>query len=86
MIYVTVRGRPIPSSSSPALEQRNGRLFIRTCSLITTCCCRHGQVEERLVQRTHGLVAGQEFFHGSGTGSSQGTVQIPGDIGLKNVG
>lgn len=46
---------------------------------------RYGRDEERMVQRTHGPVAGQEFFHGSGTGSAQGTVQVPGDIGLENV-
>lgn len=45
----------------------------------------YGQVEERLVQRTHGPVAGQEFFHTSGTGSAPGTVQVPGDISVEDV-
>jgi len=38
-----------------------------------------------MVQRTHGPVAGQKFFHGSGTGLTPGTVQVPGDISVENV-
>jgi len=38
-----------------------------------------------MVQRTHGLVAGQKFFHGSGTGLAPGTIQVPRDISVENV-
>jgi len=38
-----------------------------------------------MVQRTHGPVAGQKFFYGSGTGLAPGTVQVPGDISIENV-
>jgi len=38
-----------------------------------------------MVQRTHGPVAGQKFFHGSGTGLAPGTVQVPGYISIENV-
>jgi len=38
-----------------------------------------------MVQRTHRPVAGQKFFHGSGTGLAPGTVQVPGDISIENV-
>jgi len=38
-----------------------------------------------MVQRTHGPVAGQKFFYGSGTSLASRTVQVPGDISIKNV-
>lgn len=67
-------------SSRPALVRRGERPR-RTC-----CCCRrHGQDEEGMVQRTHRPVAGQEFFHGSGTGPPQRTVQVSRDTRFENV-
>ncbi|KAL4153390.1 hypothetical protein QTP88_001223 [Uroleucon formosanum] len=44
----------------------------------------YGQVEDWMVQRGNGPVAGEKFFHGSGTSPAQGTVQIPGDISIEN--
>lgn len=87
------RGASFSPSSLPALVTFDGRPC--TCSTLYHLLRvevtvfrpndHYGQDEERLVQRTHGPVTGQEFFNGSGTGSAQGTVQVPRYISLENV-